>query len=235
MHPAYQLILGLIDKNFPNNKKINLIDYGCGNALFLNYIPRNIIKTYIGFDVNKDSIKNAKNKFGDRKNVLFNLIEQNKKINLGKFADIEVIVLIGVLQYMNETEIDLLFKECARVLKKEGVLIFSCITDHRIYKIVNIYRLFLPHFYTNRIKLLKQLERNKFFISYNKEKGIIIAPLFSNFIVFFFDALDKMIFRTNGRLGPIGTKIRSVMHFILRLEYMLSIDYGYTLFVVAKR
>lgn len=231
---THELVKDLLYESFPRNKKITIIDYGCGNGLLLNFLNIYTIHKYIGYDINAESIQSAKKRYAKLLKASFKLIAKDNVPNLGKRNLADAVVLIGVLQYMSEEEKSSFLKKVSLALKKDGILIITCTANHKIYKLLNIYRFFIPHKFIDRMELKSQLKKNGLEIIFEKEKGLIIAPLFSNFIVFFFDALDKIIFRTKGELGLIGTKIRLLADYIIKLEYKLPIDYGYTLVVKAK-
>src|SRR5690606_18668508 len=134
-----------------------------------------------------------------------------------------------------DSEIDHVVSEAHRVLRKGGVLVASCVTDHWIYRITNMYQLFFPNRYINRNSLVKQLQAQDLSIEHNEEKGLLIGPLFSHGLVIFFDAIDKLLFRNQGKLGPIGITMRQLFKPLMMLEYQVPIDFGYTLFLVGKK
>ena len=80
-------------------------------------------------------------------------------------------------------------------------------------------------------KLINQLKKNNLKVVYEKEFGLLLAPLFSNVLVLFFDALDKIFFSTKGEIGKIGSFARSMVAPIIILENKIPIDFGYTLIV----
>lgn len=232
---VHKFVENLLFKSFPKNKKLKIIDYGCGIGLLLDYLNIKTIDKYVGYDINADSIRLAKEKFARNDKISFISITKGRVPKLGSRIFVDAIILIGVLQYMSEEEVDTFLKEVKRVQKKNGVLIFTCATDHVIYKLFNIYKFFIPNKFINRKEIVNKLEDSGFKVILQKEKGLIIAPLFSNFVVFFFDALDKIFFQTKGQLGPIGSKLRLLADLIIEIEYKLPIDYGYTLFVKSQK
>ncbi|MFA5932984.1 MAG: class I SAM-dependent methyltransferase [Microgenomates group bacterium] len=234
MHPTYNYIFHLINEFLSNDRKVSLVDYGCGNGLFLEYFPKGRILKYLGLDINLSSIDFANKNYRSKK-ISFGLIRQGYPAKLGKPNSIDLIVLIGVLQYMSQKEIDLFLKEARKVLRKDGRVIISCAVDHVPYRIFNIYRLLLPNYFINEEIFLSTVKKSDMKIIYKSEKGIFFAPLFSNVISLFFDISDKIIFQTKGSLGPIGRFGRAMVNPILRLEYSLPINYGYTLFFVLKK
>lgn len=234
MHPTYQYILNLLEDNFPNKRKISLIDYGCGNGLLLEFLPNEKISSYKGFDINLDSINYAKRHYESKK-ILFNLLRKEQKNSLGSPKSVDVIVLIGVLQYMTQKEISDFLINAKKTLKKNGIILISCTTDHFFYRVFNLYRLFLPNYFININKLSQLIRISGLRIKSQKEKGILLSPLFSNVFSVIFDTLDKIFFQTRGSLGFFGRISRDIVNPLLRLEYLLPLDHGYTLFLVLEK
>lgn len=232
MSTNHKQVATIISNSFSIKKKLNIIDYGCGSGELLNHISRNKIKSYIGYEINKNSIKMAEKMF---EKYTFKKISKQKLPSLGEKNSIDVLVLVGVLQYMKSSEIKYLFKEARRVLNKSGILVISCSTDHGLYKFCNIYQFFLPNHFINRRTILEEIEKAQLKTIHQQERGILIAPLFSNIISFFFDAGDKVLFRTKGTLGPIGSFARKIVNPLIALEYLVPIDYGYTLYLKIQK
>lgn len=231
MSATHEYINSLILNHF-KNKKISIVDYGCGNGDLLNFIDHKKISKYTGYDVSYDCLKVAKTFF---QNDIF----QFKKINKKKLPvlddNLDLIVLIGVLQYMSEDETKYLFEQAKEKLSKNGVLIASCAVDHWIYRLLNIYQLFLPNRFINRNWILNQIKVTGLKPVHIREKGLLVAPLFSNIISFFFDAFDRVLLGTRGKIGPTGTLARKMISPLIKLEFLLPIDYGYTLYLQAKK
>jgi hypothetical protein len=83
--------------------------------------------------------------------------------------------------------------------------------------------------------LVAEIRKAGFDAEYVREKGLMLAPLTANVVALFFDGLDKVLFRTRGSLGPAGRFIRKLTNPMLHLEYHLPVDFGYTLFLRAKK
>jgi ubiquinone/menaquinone biosynthesis C-methylase UbiE len=232
MSATHNYIKKVINNKF-GSEDISIVDYGCGSGDLLNFININQIKSYVGYEVSNACINSAKNTFKNNK-LKFKKIKKNHIPSIGQDNSIDLIVLVGVLQYMTDIEISNFLIEAKRVLVKNGIIIASCATDRWVYKIFNIYRLFIPNFYINRTKLVLKLENAGFKIELEKEKGLIIAPLFSNIFSLFFDALDRLFFNSKGTLGPIGKKSRKLIKPFISKEFSLPIDFGYTLFISAS-
>lgn len=216
-------------------EKLNIVDYGCGEGELLHYMDLNRIKNYFGFDINQGSIQSAQAFWRTRKKVKFSLINKKKLPSLGKPSSVDVIFLIGVVQYLPKKDLDHVLREAQKVLKKDGVIIISSTNDHLLYKIFNIYRLFLTPNVVNIPKLHRKIREHKLSIYFQSEKGLVLTPLFSNVLVFFFDAFDKLLFKTKGTIGPAGTLSRTLFSPLTLLEFSLPINYGYTTFTLVVK
>lgn len=234
LNPNYKLILKLIKNQITDDKKITMIDYGCGSGYLLELLPNKWIDKYYGYDVNKFCIRNARRNFNS-KTRSFKLISKGKVPDLGIKEKIDVIVMIGVIQYMTSYEIDDFLLKAKKVLRENGVIILSCISDHWIYRVLDLYKYIIPQNYIKRIDLKSKLQQAGYKLSYNRERGFFFSPLFYHCFTIFFDLIDKIIFKTKGILGPVGKIVRKLVAPILDLEYRLPFDYGYTLFIVAKK
>ena len=234
IHPTYIVIMDLINETFPGGR-LNILDYGCGDGFFLGVIPKDRICHYDGYDVNPRSIEVAKQRNASENAVNFYHIDKEKMPTFEKSKNIDVIILIGVLQYMSNREITNLFCCAGKILRQGGILIASCTPEHWLYKLMNLYRFISPHCYIKRTKLISQIEQSGLSVVHQKEKGIFISPLFSGVVFLFFDLLNKIIFRKDGSLGPISRGIRSFVNPLLKAEYLLPVDFGNTLFIKALK
>lgn len=233
-HPTYKKMIELIFSSVPKNTKIRLLDFGCGSGYLFNILSEHMLERYTGFDVNKEAIVNAKANINS-KIASFNFIKTDKQLNLGPPKSQDIVIAIGVLQYLTDEEVIIFINEAKRVLKKRGTLLISTVTDHYIYRILSIYRLFLPNRFLNKIKLINKIRKAGFKVTYQKEFGLIIGPLISHNLTLLPDTLDKLIFLTKGTLGFFGNTFRRVLSPVMYLEYFIPIDYGYTLYVSARK
>lgn len=233
MSANHKYIQNLLNNYLPNGKA-TIVDYGCGNGDLLNYLDTQNIVKYTGYDVSKDCLHIAKNNhFGNK--YKFKRIDLQKLPNLGTNNSVDLIILVGVVQYMSNQEINHLLKEAKKVLKNDGILVVSCAVDHDIYKFFNIYRIFLPNNYINRKQLINKANKNNLISVFNKEKGLVIAPLFSNIFSLFFDSIDRFILGNRGKIGIVGSTARKLIQPLIELEYLIPVDFGYTLYCVFRK
>lgn len=231
-HPSYDVNLELLNR-FGTQKKLDIIDYGCGNGILLEMIPSQRINSYVGYEVSPAALKVAQCKYSSEKHRFLSF-EPGKPPQLGKRKSADLVILVGVLQYMTNEEIVFILKEAKKVLRDGGIIIASCVTDHRIYRWTNLYQFILPNRYLNRKWLVQELSSAGLKVEYAREKGLIIGPLFSHGLVIFFDAIDKILFNNRGKLGPIGIFVRQLFKPLMKAEYTVPLDFGYTLFIVAQ-
>lgn len=106
-----------IIKNIIKKKNPYILDIGCGPAEILEFLDN---VNYFGFDVNKNHINFAKEKYrnkGKFKCTKFTAKKINKKI---KF---DYVFLLGLLHHLNDKQSYFLLSEIKKVLKKKGILI----------------------------------------------------------------------------------------------------------------
>lgn len=231
IHPTYNIMLNLLQLHL-KKRKLSIVDYGCGNGYFYSILPKERVKTYHGYDINEASIRKAKLTHTKR-NVCFSTLSYGRMNEKKKSVD--VMILIGVVQYMEKKELTVFLRKAKEILKKDGVLLISTLVDHKIYSLIDLYRLFLPHKSVNRVFLIQQLQSTGYNVTYSFEKGLLLSPIFAQCVVLFFDLFDKLIFKTKGELGIVGKTVRKIVNPLLQLEYVLPVDFGYTLFIQAKK
>ena len=107
-----------IIKNNIKNKKIKVLDIGCGPAEILQYIPNAI---YYGYDIDRRSIDYAKKKYKD-KNHHFYCKNFGKK-DLKKLPKFDHIILFGILHHLKNKEIKTILDLCEKVMKKKATLL----------------------------------------------------------------------------------------------------------------
>ncbi len=234
-HPSYRIIIGLYHKFVGKSKKNIVIDSGCGNGYLVDLIGCKNIRYYLGYDVNKNAILFAKKRFKRCKNVNFSLTKVNDNFPKIRNNFSDAIFSIGVLQYLNNTEISDFFRTSKAKLNHKGKIFISCTTDHTFYKWFTLYNFFLPSHVNNRKSLLAIADNAGLKCIFQKESGLFLGPLFSHNLVLIFDILDKLLLRTKGKLGFFGKLSRVISTYIIQFESYLPIDYGYTLYLVLEK
>lgn len=235
LHPSYQIIINLFAEYFKTDKKVSVLDSGCGNGYLLELLGPNNVLNYSGYDVSIPAINYAKLRFSKNKNVAFKTVKVNNGMPKYDKKTFDVVFSIGVLQYLNDNEISDFFHKAKNVIKNNGKILISCTTDHSFYKWFSLYNLVLPSHVNNRKKIIKLANESELKCLYQRESGIFLGPLFSHNLVLFFDILDKIFFRTRGKLGFFGKCSRIILTFILQLEHYIPIDYGYTMYLVLEK
>lgn len=113
-----------IIKNNIKNKKIKVLDIGCGPAEILQYIPNSI---YYGYDIDKRSIDYAKKKYKDKNHHFY--CKNFEKKDLKKLPKFDHIILFGILHHLKNKEIRIILSLCKKVMKKKATLL----TEDPIY------------------------------------------------------------------------------------------------------
>lgn len=237
MHPSYRLILDRIDHLFPPGKALNIVDYGCGAGYLVSILPQERVLAYRGYDKNPASIALAQEKFrkqwGDR--AVFQLVPGDGSDVLHTLHGVDLFVGIGVLQYLPWEQIHALLAKASRCLKNDGAILLSCFSDHWQYRMINLYGLFLPHFAISRQRLVSSLATNGFHVCWQMERGLVVAPLYAEVLGLFVDCMDRILRSRKGGQGPLSMMVQRLLNPLIRIEYRLPIDFGYTLFVAGRK
>lgn len=119
------LYLSFVDKREPvfsflkkkKEKNSKLLEIGCGDGRFLQYAQKHFVCT--GIDISDYGVKEAKKKAD--KSVIMNL----SAYNLDKFNDnqFDIVACFDVIEHL--LDIENVFKEVFRVLKKDGIFVVS--------------------------------------------------------------------------------------------------------------
>ncbi len=228
---THQLIAQLVRKYVPN--QLNMLDYGCGSGLLIPAL-HNPVKKYVGFDVSSSSLRALKHEHPSG-SFTTQYINRDRPLDLGTAGSHNIVVSVGVLQYMSDNQIKDFFAQSHKVLKPGGILLFSCAHSVWYFRLINLYSLLLPHRYFRIQEITGMLNEAGFRVEESFTRGAMVNPLFSYAIACFFDAVDKAIFRSSGVIGPVGTWIRARCKPILDAELQKETGRGYTLFVVARK
>ncbi len=107
----------IIKKNIKKTK-LKILDIGCGPAEILEHIPQ---CEYYGYDIDRRSIKYAKNKY-KKKNFHF-FCKKFEKSDLKKLPRFDVIIFFGILHHLNNFEVDQLLRLCKKKMGKNSKLL----------------------------------------------------------------------------------------------------------------
>lgn len=234
MHPTYLFWKGILNDRF-KHEQISVLDYGCGNGILLDLIDASSLKKYQGYDTSSDAVTVGSTKYKDNKNVKLIAIKPNSRPNFGLASSYDLVMLIGVFQYLEKGEIDHVIHDAKRTLKKGGYLMFSTVLDDGFYKFINLYRFVFPNHYVNRNNMENSLKNAGFKLRVSKARGLILGPLVSHGLVIPFDAIDHYIFGVRGKIGMLGKLVRLLAFPFMYLELLIPIDRGYTWYVVAQK
>ena len=165
-----------INKLRSNKKKIEIFDFGCGNALDCARYLINKVDEYYGYDIHNESIKFANKSFGS-KNIIF-----SNKLPKKKF---DVIIISEVLEHLDQP--DKVINLLKTNLKNNGFILGSIpngygLTEiekfiiHKffIYKIVR----YIYKFFRKKTSLNKNIPFNNEsghiqFFTLKKFKGVV--------------------------------------------------------------
>lgn len=95
-----------------------VLDIGCGTADILQDLPAGI--DYRGFDVSEDYVSTARARFGARGTFTVQAVTPDVADRLGRF---DVVIALGVLHHLTDTEADALFTVASKVLRRGGRVI----------------------------------------------------------------------------------------------------------------
>ena len=101
-------------KKIIKNKNNYILDIGCGTADILVSIPDNY---YYGFDISKNYINYAKNKFLSDKYQFFN--EEFNHHTMQKLPKFDFVILFGILHHLSNDQIENIFLNIKKILKKK--------------------------------------------------------------------------------------------------------------------
>lgn len=121
MQHRMEQILSVID-NYAANGSLNILDVGCGTGVYMSELLKRKHNVF-GFDISKGMVKEASKRIINYKNT--NTLTICSDVDNIPFPDsyFNVVICAGVMEYLPD-EISAL-NEMKRVLKSEGILIFT--------------------------------------------------------------------------------------------------------------
>lgn len=133
IYKSFQKIFGKSDANeiilneyIKPNHGDKILDIGCGPANWLNYMPSDA--TYIGVDLSKEYIEEAKKNFGD-KGIFIN--KDVKDIDFEELGAPDVVILMGVMHHLEDSELLSLLKSIKKISKSSTrvITLDGCFTS----------------------------------------------------------------------------------------------------------
>lgn len=94
-----------------------ILDIGCGTAEIIEYMPE---VEYYGFDSSEKYIATAQRHYGNLGHFECRCIATEK---LAGYEDFDLVLALGILHHLNDTEADCLFRSAAAALTPNGRLI----------------------------------------------------------------------------------------------------------------
>ena len=155
---------GEINKLRSNKKKIQILDFGCGNALDCARYLINKVDEYYGYDIHNESIKFANKKFGS-KNIIF-----SNKLPKKKF---DVVIISEVLEHLDEP--DQVLNLLKSNLKNNGFILGSIPNGYGLTEIEKfiIHKFFIYKIVRYVYKFFRKKTLSNKKIPFNYESGHI--------------------------------------------------------------
>jgi len=95
--------------------RCRILDIGCGTAEVLRFLPDDV--QYVGFDASPEYIERARARFGGRGSFFAKLVTD---ADLGTLGPFDLVMAMGVLHHLSDTETDHVFALGARALADGG-------------------------------------------------------------------------------------------------------------------
>lgn len=105
-----------------NESKV--LDLGCGNGRWCR-ILMNRCKEYVGVDISNEFIRKAREKYKDNAKLRFFNMAVQEYISNEKY---DLILIIGLITYMNDDEVIRLSHNCKKMLSENGQVILRNVT-----------------------------------------------------------------------------------------------------------
>jgi len=146
----------IIKKLILNDSNTKILDLGCGDGRYAKIFLHNV-KKYIGVDIsnnfitkNKEHIKSSKLEFYHLAAHLFTYSE--------KF---DYILMIGLLTYMNDDEINQMCHNCSKMLKEDGkIIVRNVVNNEEKRKYFDDKYFFLKHIFKSpRYQIIRRTEK----------------------------------------------------------------------------
>jgi 2-polyprenyl-3-methyl-5-hydroxy-6-metoxy-1,4-benzoquinol methylase len=110
-------------KFIPEDKKLSVLDLGCGNGRWANVLKDRLVN-YVGVDFSNTFIDQANERFNDT-NISFHCMSAQEYIQDEKF---DIIFIVGLMTYLNDVEIVRMVSNLNKMLETGGKLIVRNVT-----------------------------------------------------------------------------------------------------------
>lgn len=170
----------LLDKFVKKNKKLTILDFGCGEGANVKYFEKIHGYTAHGVDISKISIRNAKKNYPKKNKfkIINNRYEENENLFNKKF---DLIISIQTLYYLNNKDLNERLHAFNNILNKNGLVFFTMMSTENSYfksfsnkKIdkngMTLVNLSKDKNYTKR----QQLNNHSHFINFTKDEKDLI-------------------------------------------------------------
>jgi ubiquinone/menaquinone biosynthesis C-methylase UbiE len=110
---------------------VKVLDVGCGPGMMAEYFIKRCFEFY-GIDISENMINSCVKKFGHLDSMHFSV----GKLQALEFPDsfFDVVLCMGVLEYIAQDELDRAVSELSRVLKPSGTAIFSLSCNNSFFR-----------------------------------------------------------------------------------------------------
>ena len=118
---VFRLKPKLLDYYIPTNKKLTVLDYGCGEGSNINYFIKNYKYDGYGVDISEPSIKICKKINKERFKIIDSKVNENDNFFNTKF---DLIISIQVLYYLNKKDLEIRLLSLNNMLKPNGYVFY---------------------------------------------------------------------------------------------------------------
>jgi 2-polyprenyl-3-methyl-5-hydroxy-6-metoxy-1,4-benzoquinol methylase len=115
-----ELVNNIINTNPLQNKQVKILDMGSGSGEFLEFLRKNTGCTCYGVDLSEERVSIAKSQYP---NVNY-FVGSTKDTGL-KSSEFDLIISTQTIEHLLDEDLDLTFREMARLLKNNGTLLLT--------------------------------------------------------------------------------------------------------------
>ena len=121
----------LLNKHISKNKKLTMLDFGCGEGVNIKYFRDTYKFDGYGVDISKKSINVAKKNISRKRFKLINsTVDKSENFFNKKF---DLIISIQTLYYLNNQDLKDRLNSFNRILKKNGLVFFTMMSKKNNY------------------------------------------------------------------------------------------------------